>query len=257
MATDYVRFVILSWGRTGSTYLVKELNARPDTVTESELFHPSTDGRDRARGQRWENGTDSWNFVQENVFFDRDPAIRAVGFKLFYFHARKGPDEQAIWRALREDRSIRIILLGRRNVFAGFVSEQRARQTSIWHPRPGQEGYYAPVELALDVEAAERYLRLSRERAAMGQSISKGHPAFGLDYEDLLEDHVSILARMARFLDLPVDRWQPGAFLESSADRDRTRITNLKEVQEMLERNDAGWMAQPFLFQDRTGEARA
>ncbi len=246
MARDYQRFVMLSYGRTGSTYVMRQFDNRPDTVMLSELFHPNPDERAPAQGRCWEDGSNSWDFVCDNVYVDYPETVRAVGFKLFYFHARKGPEELAIWPGIAGDSAMKIVLLERENVFAGFVSEQRARATQVWHPRLGHEQYYAPVEIVVDPAAAEKYLQVNMNRRGWGTDFAKGHAVFRMSYEDMVADSTTTLRNMAGFLGLPAEDWLPAEFLKGSADRDMTRISNLGEVTAMLKRNGAEWMAEPY-----------
>ena len=62
----------------------------------------------------------------------------------------------------------------------------------------------------------------------------------------MLADSTRTLRRMADFLDLPSADWTPSAFLASSADNSRTRISNFDKVHALLANQQLDWMAEPF-----------
>lgn len=237
------RFIVLSHGRTGSTYLVDSLNRHPKITMFSELFHPSPDNRQLAGGRVWKDGEDSVRFLEETVF----PAGEAdglVGFKLFYFHARSDALSRRVWDMIAADPALPLVLLHRRNVFAGHVSEQRAHQSKVWHPNRGAD-YHRRQELTLDVEAARRYVQNVRAMQEAGRDLARDHPALEIFYEDFAADAPAVLGRLIDFLGLArVGTWPE--FSSGSADVRATRILNLEECRCALDEIGAGWMADPY-----------
>lgn len=237
------RFIILSHGRTGSTYLVNNLNRHPNIAVFQELFHATPSQRQPVEGRIWQNGEDSARFLEEVVFpLARDRS--AVGFKLFYFHARGDAMARRVWDMIAETPTLPLILLHRKNIFAGFVSEQRARQSNIWHPTQGAD-YRGQQELTLDVDAALRYVQRTRERQKLGCELVQGHPGLEMFYEDLASDASATIRRVTEFLGLgPVEPWSD--FSAGSADASATRILNLEECRRALEAIGAAWMVEPY-----------
>lgn len=240
------RFIVLSHGRTGSTYLVEQLNRTPDVRMYSEVFHDTYHERPITNEKRFEAGQDSWAFVQDNVYCAQDEHIRTVGFKLFYFHARDTWPENRIWAELPSNTDIDVVVLGRKNYFAGFISEARAKSTSIWHPTLLNDSYEKLVEVTVDLTRAMRFMARTSKYRDMGLEIAKGHRTWEMNYEDLLCDAQSEMKKLISFLGGSDVGFDADEFLAGSADRSRTKIVNLEEVRKMLAQFDAEWMVEPY-----------
>lgn len=211
-----------------------------------EIFQNRPAVRKDVAGVVYQDGNDSWEFAQREVFAPPRPGTVAVGFKLFHFHARGPGPEGRIWPEIARRPEIAILRLGRRNAFAGHVSETRARLTDLWHPRPGDDRYDRPVDLMIDVEAARRYVLNVRTYQAQGAALAKGHPGMAFDYEDLQADARAVLVRVLDCLGGTTDGLALPAFQPGSASRARTVIRNLAAVEAMLAELDETWMLEPF-----------
>lgn len=241
------KFIVLSHGRTGSTYLVEELNRTPDIRMYSEVFHDAYNERPETNGKRFEAGQDSWAFVLENVYCEKGDAIKTVGFKLFYFHARDTWPENRIWSELPSNTEIDVVILGRKNYFAGFISEARAKSTSLWHPSVLNDDYGKLVEVSVDITRAKRFMSRTSRYRDMGLEIAKGHRTLEMNYEDLLLDARAEMNNLISFLGGSDLGFVANEFLAGSADKDRTKIVNLEEVRKMLAEFDAEWMVEPYV----------
>ena len=239
------KFIVLSHGRTGSTYLVEELDRHPSIRMFSEIFHETRDQRPDVNGKIWHDGMDSWDFVQDNVYSRRPHGALTTGFKLFYFHVC-GADNQ-IWNELQNDRSISPILLHRKNIFASFVSEERARNTNVWHPTGKDGAYEVSVGITLDVGKAREFHDRTMAEQQFGKKLVADREHFFMTYEDLLEDAPGILGLLLDYLGLSSDGWEPAPFHRGSADKYRTQIANIDEVSDFLKEKDALWMLKPFV----------
>lgn len=239
-------FVLLSSGRTGSTYVYRQLADRPDILMFGEIFQVNPQMRKLANGQKFVDGTDSWAFAHEQVFATRKPGIAAAGFKLFYFHARTPGPDRRIWDELEARPEIRIIRLGRRNFLASYISEERARVSSFWHPKPQRSDYEAPVRLTIDIAAARRFLANEAVYAQRVADLQQSHPLISFDYEDLVADAPARLRECLTFLRVSTAGFAPAEFREGSTARGRTVIDNLDEVEAMLDAEGIGWMIDPY-----------
>jgi LPS sulfotransferase NodH len=241
------RFIVLSHGRTGSTYLVEQLNRTADIRMYSEVFHDAYNERPETNGNRFEAGQDSWTFVEDNVYCRQEDHIKTVGFKLFYFHARDAWPENRIWTELPSHKDIDVVVLGRKNYFAGFISEARAKSTSIWHPTVHNRDYEKLVEVTVDLVRARRFMTRTSKYHDMGLEIAQGHRIFEMNYEDLLLDAGHEMKKLIGFLGGSEDGFAASGFLAGSADKNRTKIVNIEEVRKLLAEFDADWMAEPYV----------
>ena len=126
-----VRFVILNATRTGSNFLCTVLNSHPAILCHHEIFNPHVvgvarhlQGTDFHLGSMDERARDSLDFLDR--VWRADLGHAAVGFKLCLWQ------HEEAYRAVLSDRSVRKILLKRRNRVRSFVSLLLARQTGEW-----------------------------------------------------------------------------------------------------------------------------
>ena len=126
------KFVILSHGRTGSTTLCHGISMHPEVEAYGEVFHKKPGGA-VVNGKEFLDGDDGGEFCRDVVWQSPNEfEKRVIGFKIFFFHARKSERQYNAWRYLTSDPSIKVILLLRPNIFDSYVSAQRSRASGIW-----------------------------------------------------------------------------------------------------------------------------
>jgi len=181
-----VRFVILHATRTGSNYLCTVLNSHPGILCHHEIFNPHVVGVARhLQESGFVLGTVAERERDPEGFLDRvwrtNLGHAAVGFKLCLWQ------HEAAWRAVLADRSVRKILLRRRNRVKAFVSLLLARQTGEWvvYDDRGAPGPRPKVTVDLHelFENIALHERFYRETEAALAATGQGHAQ--LWYEDL------------------------------------------------------------------------
>lgn len=242
------KFIMLSHGRTGSTFVMNALNTHPSFQLAMEPFHPTPSEREQINGETWQNGAGSWEFLQRSLFAPAATEGMVHGCKLFYFHARNGEAESTVWKHLETNSDVRLLLLHRANIFAGFVSETRARESKVWHPsNRNVKEYQAQRELTLNVDQALQYIQITRQHQETGTALAQGKPHLKLNYEDLASNAAGALNSIVAFLDAPSMTATWPQFQAGSASFQSTRILNLPEVARALAGIDAEWMLEPYL----------
>jgi len=202
----YTRFVILGRSRTGSNYLRSLLESHPNIVTANEILR---DGRSIDWGSALFKTTPAvmemlharpTEFLKEAVFRRFPKRVRAVGFKLFYYHARHMP-RGAVWDWLQADRALHVIHLKRRNILRTHLSKVHAMRTGRWFDSKGQTGDQAPVTL----DFAECLQAFEDTRAAERENDARfaEHPVLQIAYEDLVSGENTLIAQIQSFLHLP------------------------------------------------------
>jgi len=122
----YTRFVILCTGRVGSNMVTSYLNSNPAIVAKGEIF-----GQHHLPASKVPADFDVKRYLESEAFHDYPRGISAVGFKLFYTHAkRKLPHRNAMWKLIESDRSIKIIHLTRENLMRAYLSKVIADRTA-------------------------------------------------------------------------------------------------------------------------------
>ncbi len=202
----YNRFIILANPRTGTNYLRGILNEHPNVVAFGELFRFNDSiGWDYPGHQHKVPdellliNQDSTKFLKTKVFVDFPPHVTAVGFKIFYFHARQGP-WKSVWPYLQKEQDIKVIHMKRRNVLKTFHSHARALETDKWINLGGKEEKQDP--LYLDYQKCLRYFEQIGDYERENDIFFKDHPKLELYYEDIVDACAPQTKRALDFLDV-------------------------------------------------------
>lgn len=142
------KFVIVSYGRTGSNYLVNSLNTHHSVSCYWEVFNLNNDNRGKKVGEKYEEGDDPFEYARKYIW--ENPELAEIrGYKVFYFHCA---NKDKFWQKLKSDPSIKVIHLVRDNLFLKYLSGERARLAAVWHPsgKNPNEYYKAVVSLKID-----------------------------------------------------------------------------------------------------------
>ena len=233
---SYRRFVIIGIARTGSTLLVDLLNAHSQALTFGELFRaPDAIGWDIAPFSSWKSEAllalyreDPLAFIRRRVFRRWPRSIGAVGFKLFYYHAREYPHSM-IWDYLRDDKEICVLHIKRRNILEQYLSLRRAHLTDVWSS--AQPDHQPASPLHLDVEACRRHFGEVRAFETECDAVFSRHSMLPVFYEDLAACKEAEMLRIQRFLGLDE------APLDTRIKRQRTEpiaqaISNYEELRQ-------------------------
>ena len=134
-SADYRRFVIIGAARSGSTLLTSLLNDHSQALAFGEIFRaqdmigwdipPFLDFQ--APNLLALYRMDPVAFLQRKVFRRWPRNYAAVGFKLFYYHART-PVHAAVWTHLAADENLSVVHMKRRNLLDQYYSLQLAHK---------------------------------------------------------------------------------------------------------------------------------
>lgn len=206
--TDYTRFILLGRSRVGSNFLRGLLNAHSQAVVLGELFQnrqaigwamEGFPGDGRTLAQFLHRPV---TFLQDKVWRHYPETVRAVGFKIFYYHARD-PEWTAVWDALGRDKDLRVLHLKRRNLLEIHLSRQRALLSDQWvHTEAGQRQAVGAIEL--DYAACLADFEQTRAWEEAGDAFFAGHPRLTLTYEELAAETEAEMRRVFTFLGLPL-----------------------------------------------------
>jgi LPS sulfotransferase NodH len=204
---NYNRFVIVGIARTGSTMLISSLNAHPQALAFGELFRtPTAIGWDIPLYSGFASKellrlfrNEPCRFLEAAVFRRWPSGTRAVGFKLFYYHAREAPYSD-VWGHLARRNDILVLHVKRRNILAQYLSLRLAHDTNVWYGSPSLQPPTQP--LPLDVEDCRRHFAWVRSLEKEADSLFSGHRLLQVEYERLADDQAGELARVQEFLGL-------------------------------------------------------
>jgi LPS sulfotransferase NodH len=203
----YRKFVIVGIARTGSTLLVDLLNAHSQVQAFGELFRSldavGWDVRPFATYQSprllalYRN--DPIAFLERSVFRRWPAEYAAVGFKLFYHHARRPPHSR-LWDYLSEDSSIGIIHVKRANMLAQYCSLQMAHRTNQWSS--DRVPMRDPPPIRLEIDACREHFTAVRAWEEECALLFKSHEIIDVRYEELVAHRDREMRAVQEFLGL-------------------------------------------------------
>jgi len=208
---NYRRFVVVGIARTGSTLLVNLLNAHSRVLAFGELFRsPETIGWDTAPFNTSRSAkllalyrADPVAFIGECIFRRWPRGWGAVGFKLFYYHARQLP-YSSVWDYLAANRDIRILHIRRRNLLKQYYSLEQAHKTDVWASSKADVDEQPP--LRLEIDACRRHFAWVRSLEDDCTQCFKAHEMRDVFYEDLAADAGREMKGIQDFLGLDHER---------------------------------------------------
>jgi LPS sulfotransferase NodH len=214
----YTPFLIVGRSRVGSNLLRGLLNGHPGVVTYGEIFRDT-------RNMDWDHTgyfqspaaatrlqEDPVRFVDTQVFGRYPRGTGAVGFKLFYYHAREGRARE-VWDYLAQRRDLLVLHLKRRNILQTHLSRKRAALTDRWVNTSGQPEDNLVV--TLDYEECLNDFRQTRGWEEDCDRLFGGHRKLDVLYEGLAGDYQAEAARIQAFLGLPPHAVAPSTFQQT------------------------------------------
>jgi LPS sulfotransferase NodH len=231
---EYTRFIILSRSRTGSNFLRGLLNAHSQVITYSEMFKNNKaiewgfPGYNDAKATLALFQNDPVEFLKKKVFTKYPHKTAAVGFKLFYYHA-KDSQWSGLWSFLKEDTGIKIIHLKRRNILETHLSRQRALLTDNWANISGKRQQQPAIPL--DYAECLKDFNQTRDWEREYDLYFSKHPMLEVFYEDLSQRYQTEIQRVQEFLGLCFEPVAPITFKQGILPLSKS-ITNYTELKE-------------------------
>jgi LPS sulfotransferase NodH len=217
--SDYTAFIILARSRVGSNLLRGLLNAHSQITAYGEVFR-ARDSMDWDHTGYFQSDAmralvqhDPVRFVDAKLLGRYPVRTRAVGFKLFYYHAR-GPKDAPVWTYLRERRDVKVIHLTRRNLLETHLSRKRAALTERWVDTAGQPDR-AAVAIDLDYDECRKDFEQTRIWEEECGRFFDGHSKLDVHYERLAEDYGAESSRIQAFLGVPIHSVKPSTFRQA------------------------------------------
>ena len=215
---EYTKFIILGRSRTGSNFLRGLLNGHSNIVTMGEILR--NENEIDWDSPFYQSNAGILNLYQKNpvkflnktVFRKFRPDVKAVGFKLFYYHAQNEPIN-AIWNALKVDKSVHVLHIKRENILRTHLSRIQAEQSGSWVNISGSTEKHKPV--TLDPMDCLNDFEQTRKWETDADLFFQGHPVMQISYEQLSEDYETVLHDTQQFLGLPIQPVQPQTYKQS------------------------------------------
>ncbi|HZD10817.1 MAG TPA: sulfotransferase [Candidatus Binatia bacterium] len=230
----YTRFIILGRSRVGTNFLRGLLNSHNQVRVFGEVFQNKEQIAWALPGYR-QSGSDLQLFRQQPVrflekkVFHKFPAqITAVGFKIFYYHARD-PEWAPLWQYLQEQEALKVIHVKRRNILETHLSRQRAIRTDNWVNTTGERTHNGA--LALSFEECLKDFEQTRCWEEEHDAFFAAHDAIDVIYEELAADRATVMQQVQSFLGLAHQELAPETYKQSHAPLSAA-IANFDELRE-------------------------
>jgi LPS sulfotransferase NodH len=240
--TDYQRFVIAGYQRSGSTMLVSALKEHSQAYCYGEAYNA-------ARPMLWTPGysNDSpWlkairdhrpaAFLERFIFRGYLSRIRAVGFKIFPEHAQD-PRFQQLFVDLLADSGVKFIHLTRGNKLAVYLSMQRARASGIW--ALNKDGRQESQPIHLDPQACAAGLAALDEQEQFFRQALAGQEHLQVSYEQLTGDQENQFLAIQTYLGLTPETMQPQTKKQAKGSL-KDGIANYDELRDYFAGTPAG-----------------
>jgi LPS sulfotransferase NodH len=218
----YRRFIILTTARSGSNFLLGMLNSHTQVLAFGELFREKKNiGWDLDPYDRYLQSDrlkklaqrDPVAFIENKVFRNFPAVKKAVGFKIFYYHAQ---DESMrhLWRFLRDQNDINVIHLKRMNTLKTMLSLKKAFLTNKWTQTSIEKEERSSI--SLDYEECLENFNWTQQTQKKYDKFFQNHPKLDITYEDLSNNVDREMERIQKFLGIDYEICTPATIKQSN-----------------------------------------
>jgi LPS sulfotransferase NodH len=261
-----VKFILLNHPRSGSTLMTAALMQHPSIKMFGEVFSNDKDDRrtaflpfdeifgfkekDLPDGALTTEGTrrsvklarflvkdyygdsmDGATFLQEKIFqTPPQEECLAVGFRIFYDHARGSTNALKVWDYLLDNKDVHVIHLRRRNLLEAYLSFHIASLTEKWAQRIWEARSSQPPQVTLEPHACQVFFEKTIGYQDHLLKAFAEHPLLALEYErDIYLQFHDTMEKIQSFLQVPYQTLQ--AVLQKQAHYTiQDKISNYKEL---------------------------
>jgi LPS sulfotransferase NodH len=241
---DYGKFIILGQGRSGSNMLIGLLNSHSQVVSYGELFlsaerinwgFPKHDQYLHSPKLLSLRNNNPEKFLRKHIFKRYPTPISAVGFKLFYSHAR-GDASEAVWNFLKNRQDIKIVHIKRNNFLKSFLSYKKALITDEWLiiSQKGISNQPKDMNIYLDAQECLAHFNYMQNSILEYDFFFDQHKKIDVIYEELCTDYHSVMRQVQDFLEINQETLEPNTVKQSSLSLSES-ITNYFELKEQFQ----------------------
>lgn len=202
---DYVKFMIFSPGRSGSTMLSRWLDNHPNAVCDGELINPARlESRGFTEKLAKKSNDDAADFLirdwRSSVWHHQPRRVGAAGFKTIWGHYVDRQD--VISSAFARFPELRFIVLDRRNRLERLLSHLQVGLSGVHNVSDVTERPEQP-DINVDIDYAGKYFRESDVCELHLDACAAPFPNIKIYYEDLVGDRASAMEVVSDFLSIP------------------------------------------------------
>ena len=236
---EYTPFIILARSRTGSNFLRGLLNAHPQIIVFGEIFQNDQQigwaypGHSQSRHNLALFHQQPVNFLDRKVFRNFPMQTKAVGFKIFYYHAHSS-NWQPVWPYLQQQPNLRVIHIKRRNLLKTYLSKKKADLTDVWVHTNGNHQTRKPFSVSLDFDECQDTFSQTRAWENEYSEFFSNQKILEIYYEDLAQKYAEEMERVFSFLDVEQHPVEPQTHKQSKRSLSET-ILNYAEIKKQFQ----------------------
>lgn len=257
----FSRFIILTYPRTGSNYLIFKLQFTKKIVCYNELFYSKNkivtsypDLKFKSWVLKYRNQFSN-SFLNE-IFKSYDDEIKAVGFKLTYFQNETFSNKNLI-KTLGEKYKTSFIHLKRKNLLKCYVSTKLLEKNNIVYAvnstylnefkkntnriiLSSELENYSP-QVTVDISEFVKYIEEIRNYESKYNQMIASFSSMDLYYEDLVQRTDMEINRIGQLLQIPsltIENKEEFPIKKLNKKPIREIISNYSEVEDFLFKNN-------------------
>ena len=215
---EFQKFIIVGRSRSGSNFLRGLLNDHDQITVFGELFQNiqafdwAMPGYEQTAQDLEMIRTRPVRFIDTRVFGKVPKSTKALGFKIFYYHAQDGPWEP-VWPHLHRMQDLKVVHIKRKNILRTHLSRKRAVLTDQWVDTSGSSDRERPIPLSYE-ECLEDFTQTRQWETAFAAHFSD-HQMVDVYYEDLATDYAPIIRNLHTFLGVDPRPAKPQTYKQS------------------------------------------
>ncbi len=234
---DYQKFIVVGRSRSGSNFLRGLLNDHDQILVFGELFQNlkafnwAMPGYTETEKDLKLIQTEPIQFLSTRVFSKHPKSVKAVGLKIFYYHAQDGPWEP-VWPYLETMPDLKVVHIKRRNILRTHLSRMRALLTDQWVNTTGADMKERAIPLKYD-ECLEDFTQTRNWETEFEKRFVK-HEMLEIFYEDLAADYEPEIHRLQRFLEVDPRPVKPQTYKQAQLPLSQA-IENFAELRDRFQ----------------------
>ncbi len=218
----YQKFVVITRSRTGSNLFMSLLSSHPNINAHGEVFS-------KIHNQ-------SCQEIWKNTFVNKHKWIKYVGFKIFYYHPLDSNDKD-VWEYLKQDNSIKIIHLKRKNMLRAHISDLIAKKTNKWTKDDLQNTSIENRKIDVDIDECLNMFNKVKQWEEETYKRFQNHPYIELTYEELTSDLEHKMSEIFNFLKIK-NKNVYSKLKKQNPERAEELVLNFKDLKNALIKNN-------------------
>jgi len=217
---------------------------------------------------------DPIKYLKGKLYRNYPSYIKAVGFKIFYYHAKKeqlhpeipknahrdfkkklrdfnrlikssyniqeiGERLENVWKLLKDDRELKVIHLKRRNKLETYISLKRVIVSNQWKNIKGQYRQKKDKTINISYEECYTFFQKMKNWEEEFDDFFSNHDIIEVNYEELVDEIEDIMNKIYTFLNVQFELTS-SKYHKQSKTQISTILKNYQELKHRFEKTEWG-----------------